>query len=174
MKLQKLNSKNLIIGVSLLIPLLVAVLYFLPKNFEVGEQVYYLPAANAVINALTSVVLVLAYIAIRNGHRNLHKNLMMTALVLSILFLLSYVSYHSLTESTPFGGEGWIKTAYLSILLSHILLAIAIVPLVLITFSRALAEKFDKHKRIARFTLPLWLYVTLTGVIVYLMISPYY
>jgi len=90
------------------------------------------------------------------------------------LFLLSYVTYHSLTESTEFGGEGATKTIYLIILLTHILLAIAIVPLVLISFSRALSEKFDKHKKIARITLPLWLYVTVTGVVVYLMISPYY
>ena len=84
------------------------------------------------------------------------------------------MTYHSLTESTAFGGEGWIRTAYFTILLSHIVLAIAIVPLVLITFTRALSQKFDKHKKIARITLPIWLYVALTGVVVYLMISPYY
>lgn len=170
----KINNRLIILVFSILIPIVVAVLYFLPKNFEVGEQVYYLPAANAFINGLTSLVLVLAYYAIRNGQKKLHRNLMLTALGLSVLFLLSYVTYHSLTESTAFGGEGWIKSVYYFILISHILLAIAIVPLVLITFSRALAEKFDKHKKIARITLPLWLYVTLTGVIVYLMIFPYY
>lgn len=164
----------MIIILSVLIPVVVAVLFFLPKNFEVGEEVYYLPAANAIINGLTSIVLILAYAAIRKGDRERHKKLMLSALVLSVLFLLSYVSYHSLTESTPFGGEGWIKSVYYFVLLSHILLAIIIVPLVLISFSRALAEKYDKHKKIARITLPLWLYVTITGVIVYLMISPYY
>jgi len=174
MKLENLNSKRLILIVSLLIPILVAILFFLPKDFEVGEGVYYLPAANAVINALTSIVLILAYVAIRRQDRITHQRLMLSALLLSVLFLLSYVSYHSLTESTEFGGEGWIKTAYYFILISHILLAIAIVPLVLVTFSRALSQKFDKHKKIARITLPLWLYVTLTGVVVYLMISPYY
>jgi putative membrane protein len=174
MNLESLNSKRLIIIVSLLIPVVVAILFFLPKDFEVGDGVYYLPAANAVINALTSVVLILAYVAIRRKDRKTHKKLMLTALGLSVLFLLSYVTYHSLTESTVFGGEGWIKSVYYFILISHILLAIAIVPLVLITFSRALAQKFDKHKKIARVTLPLWLYVTLSGVVVYLMISPYY
>lgn len=170
----KFNNKSLIVLLSIVIPIVVAVLYLLPKDFEVGEEVYYLPAFNAVINGLTSLVLILAYAAIRRKDRILHKRLMITALSLSVLFLLSYVTYHSLTESTPFGGEGWIKSVYYFILLSHILLAVAIVPLVLISFSRALAEKYDKHKKIAKITLPLWLYVTLTGVIVYLMISPYY
>ncbi len=171
-----LNGKNrtLIIVLSIVIPIVVAVLYLMPKNVEVGERIYYLPAFNAIVNALTSLILIFAYAAIRKGHRDTHKKLMITALVLSVLFLLSYVTYHALAESTPFGGEGWIRNVYFFVLLSHILLAIVIVPLVLISFSRALSSKFDKHKKIARVTLPLWLYVTLTGVIVYLMISPYY
>lgn len=170
------NGKNraLIAVLSVLIPIIVAVLYLMPKNFEIGKEVYILPAFNAVVNAVTSLVLVFAYAAIRKGHKVTHKKLMIVALGLSVVFLLSYVTYHALAESTPFGGEGWVRSAYFFILISHILLAIAIVPLVLITFSRALAAKFDKHKKIARITLPLWLYVTLTGVIVYLMISPYY
>lgn len=99
---------------------------------------------------------------------------MLSAVGVSVLFLVSYVTYHATTESTIYGGEGTIRYVYLFILLTHIILAIAIVPLVLITLSRALAQKFDKHKKIARWTLPLWLYVTITGVIVYFMISPYY
>jgi putative membrane protein len=118
--------------------------------------------------------LITAFIAIRKRNIKLHRNLMLTALGLSLLFLLSYVTYHSLTESTPYGGEGALRTLYFVILISHILLAIAIVPLVLITFVQALAERFDKHKKIARITLPIWLYVTITGVIVYWMIEPYY
>ena len=167
-------DRRIIIALSILIPIVVAVLYMLPKNFDVGEEIYYLPLFNAIVNATTSLVLVFAYVAIRKGNRELHKKLMFSALILSALFLISYVSYHSMAESTVFGGEGWIKSVYYFILLSHILLAAIIVPLVLISFSRALSEKFDKHKKIARITLPLWLYVTLTGVIVYLMISPYY
>ncbi|MAY84626.1 MAG: hypothetical protein CMP59_10880 [Flavobacteriales bacterium] len=174
MNIENINSKRLILIVSLLIPIVVAVLFFLPKNIEVGEWVYYLPAANATINAITSIVLILAYVAIRRKDRVTHRRLMLFALVLSVLFLLCYVTYHSLTESTTFGGEGWIRSVYFFILLSHILLAIVIVPLVLITFTRALSQKFDKHKKIARITLPIWLYVALTGVVVYLMISPYY
>ena len=105
---------------------------------------------------------------------DLHKKLMLSAVGVSVLFLLSYVTYHATSESTVFGGEGAIRVVYLFILLTHIVLAIAIVPLVLVTLSRALSQKFDKHKKIARWTLPLWLYVTITGVIVYFMIAPYY
>ena len=168
------NFKPLIIIASILIPVVVAVLYLLPKNFEVGDEVYMLPKLNAIINGTASIVLIAAFFAIKAKNIKLHQNLMYTALLLSVLFLLSYVTYHALTESTSFGGKGIIRNIYFFILLSHILLAIIIVPLVMITFSRALAEKFDKHKKIARITLPLWLYVTVTGVVVYLMISPYY
>jgi len=174
MDLNSPKVKKLIIALSIVVPVLVAILYMLPKNFEVGEEVYYLPLLNAFLNGTTSILLVAGFIAIKNGKKEIHKGIMLSALVLSVLFLLSYVTYHALTESTPFGGEGVIKVVYLVILLTHIALAIAIVPLVLISFSRALGEKFDKHKKIARITLPLWLYVTVTGVIVYLMISPYY
>jgi len=174
MDLSSPASKKLIIALSVVVPVLVVILYLLPKNFTVGEEVYYLPMLNAFLNGTTSILLVAGFIAIKNGKKQTHKRIMLSALVLSVLFLLSYVAYHALTESTPFGGEGTIKVIYLVILLSHIALAIAIVPLVLISFSRALSNRFDKHKKIARITLPLWLYVTVTGVIVYLMISPYY
>jgi len=174
MKLNQKQYKTWIIILSILIPVLVAILYLLPNKPDFGEEVYFLPQLNAWINGVTTFVLLAAYLAIRNRNMVLHRNLMLTALGLSFLFLLSYVTYHSLTESTSYGGSGGLKIFYLFILLTHIVLAIAIVPLVLITFSRALSEKFDKHKKIARITLPIWLYVTITGVIVYLMISPYY
>lgn len=99
---------------------------------------------------------------------------MSSAILVSVLFLLSYVAYHLTTSSTPYGGEGWDRKIYFFILITHIVLSAAIVPMVLITYVRALSEKFDKHKKIARITLPIWLYVTITGVVVYLMISPYY
>ena len=172
-----LNSpvvKNLIVVLSVVVPVLVAILYLLPKNFEVGDEVYYLPMLNAFLNGSTFLVLIFALRAIKNKNIELHRKLMTTALGFSVVFLLSYVTYHALTESTPYGGEGIIKGVYLVILITHIILAAAVVPLVLVTFSRALSEKFDKHKKIARITLPIWLYVTFTGVIVYLMISPYY
>ncbi len=171
---KQFNFQPLIIIASILIPVVVAILYLLPKSFDVGNEIYLLPKLNAFINGTASLVLIAAFIAIKNRNINVHRNLMLTALILSVLFLLSYITYHALTESTTFGGEGLIRNIYFFILLSHILLAIIIVPLVMITFSRALAEKFDKHKKIARITLPLWLYVTITGVIVYFMISPYY
>lgn len=166
--------KYLIIVASIIIPVLVAILYFMPKSSQIGEEVMFLPKLNAILNGTTSVLLVLALLAIKNKKIELHRNLMFAAIILSVLFLLSYVTYHTLAESTHFGGEGTIKYVYYFILLSHILLAVIIVPLVLISFTRALSGKFDKHKKIARITLPLWLYVTVTGVIVYLMISPYY
>ena len=152
----------------------VGIIYVTPK-FEVAEgSLDFLPALNASINATVSVLLVSAVIMIKQGKRIAHQRLMTTNLVLSALFLVSYVLYHTTHESTAFGGEGIVRTIYLFILLTHIVLAIVIVPLVLITFSRALTNKFDKHKKIARITFPIWLYVSVTGVIVYLMISPYY
>ena len=112
--------------------------------------------------------------AIKNGKRQLHKQLMTTAIGLSLAFLVMYIAYHMTTDSTKFGGEGMIRNLYFFILITHILLSIAVIPLVMITYVRALAEKFDKHKKIAKITFPTWLYVAVTGVIVYLMISPYY
>lgn len=174
--MSKISEKKmlpLIIGAGIVIPLAVALLFFAPK-LELGFNIGFLPKLNAIINASTSVILIMGFIAIRNKNIKLHKALMTSAIILSVVFLLSYVTYHAASESTKFGGDGGLKTIYYIILFSHILLAIAIVPLVLITYVRALSEKFDKHRLIARYTLPLWLYVTITGVIVYLMISPYY
>tara|TARA_B100000965_G_C19340018_1_gene646947 strand:- start:119 stop:643 length:525 start_codon:yes stop_codon:yes gene_type:complete len=174
MTLTEEGSKKIVIAVSALIPIVVAILYVIPQPTEVGSWVLVLPKLNAFLNGTTSILLIAAFWAIKNRNINLHRNLMLTALGLSVLFLLSYVTYHTLTESTPYGGEGVMKSIYLFILLTHIVLAIAIVPLVMISFVRALSERFDKHKKIARITLPIWLYVTITGVVVYLMISPYY
>ena len=174
MDVKKSGFRSLILIASVLIPIVVAVLYFMPKKVETSEGLYLLPKLNAIINAITSLVLIVAFWAIKKGKIIWHKRLMLAALGLSVLFLLSYVCYHALAVSTPYGGEGFLRKLYFFVLLTHIILAIVIVPLVLVTFSRALSEKFDKHKKIARITLPLWLYVTITGVIVYIMISPYY
>ena len=133
-----------------------------------------MPPIYASINALTAVVLVLAVIAIKNGKRKLHENLMKFAISLSVLFLGMYVAYHMTSDSTKFGGEGAIKYIYYFILITHICLSVIIIPFVLVTYVRALATRFDKHRKIARITFPMWLYVAVTGVIVYLMISPYY
>lgn len=129
-----------------------------------------LPALNASLNALSTVLLVTGYIFIRRRERQKHKACMIAALVTSALFLTSYVIYHAQVGSVPFKGTGWIRTVYFAVLIPHVILAAAIVPPILITVSRGLSAKYDKHRRIARWTLPLWLYVSITGVIVYLML----
>ena len=165
-----------IIVLSIAIPLVVALLFGVNLR-KLGYDVKplsFLPPIYAGINGLTALVLVVAVIAIKNEKRILHENLMKFAIALSVLFLGMYVAYHMTSDSTKFGGEGAIKYIYYFILITHICLSIIIIPLVLITFVRALSKRFDQHKKIARITFPIWLYVAVTGVIVYLMISPYY
>ena len=129
-----------------------------------------LPALNATLNAISFVLLVTGYVFIRRGDRQSHKRCMLSALAVSGLFLTSYVIYHVQVGSVPFKGTGWIRTVYFAVLIPHVILAAAIVPLILVTVSRGLSAKYDKHRRIARWTLPLWLYVSITGVIVYVML----
>lgn len=167
---------KLIVVLSVAIPLVVALLFGVNLR-KLGYDVQplsFLPPIYATINGLTAVVLVVAVIAIKNGNRKLHENLMKVAIGCSVAFLGMYVAYHMTSDSTKFGGEGMIKYVYFFILISHILLSIIIIPLVLITYVKALAQRFDKHKKIAKITFPIWLYVAVTGVVVYLMISPYY
>ena len=168
--------KNWIIVLSIVIPLAVAALFGVKlKDYGIAvEPLTFLPPIYASINAITAVVLVLAVIKIKKGNKNAHERLMKFAISLSVLFLVLYVAYHMTSDSTPFGGEGIIRYVYFFILLTHIVLSIVIIPLVLITYVRALAERFDKHKKLAKITFPIWLYVAITGVVVYLMISPYY
>ena len=128
----------------------------------------------ATVNGVTAVVLIAAFIAIKNKNIKLHERLMKTAIALSVAFLVMYVAYHMTSDSTKFGGEGVIKYAYYFILITHILLSIVIIPFVLITYVRAITNNIERHKKIAKITFPMWLYVAITGVIVYLMISPYY
>lgn len=129
-----------------------------------------LPALNAALNATASVLLVTGWVLIRSGRRAAHKKCMLSALAVSAMFLTSYVIYHLNVGSVPFEKTGWIRTVYFAVLIPHVILAAAIVPMILITVSRALSSRFDKHKKIARLTLPLWLYVSVTGVIVYVML----
>ena len=173
--LEKKFSK-FIVAVSILIPVVVAILFNV-KLKDLGynvEPLPFLPPIYAAINGITAAVLVAGVLAIKNGKRTLHKRLMTSAIALSLAFLVMYVAYHMTTDSTKFGGEGSIRIVYFFILISHIILSIAVIPLVLITYVRALAERFDRHKKIAKITFPIWLYVAITGVVVYLMISPYY
>lgn len=157
---------------SILIPIAVAVLFTV--KIPGVERLGFLPPIYATINALTAVILVVAVYQIKKGNRKLHENLMKTAIVFSALFLLMYVAYHMTSDSTKFGGEGLIKYVYYFILITHILLSIVVIPFVLITYVRGITGQFFKHRKIARITFPLWLYVAVSGVIVYLMISPYY
>lgn len=165
-----------IVLLSIVIPLAVAVLFKVKlKDFGINvAPLSFLPPIYATVNGITAVLLVTAVLAIKNGNRKRHELLMKMAIGCSVAFLVMYVAYHMTAESTKYGGEGVLKYVYFFILLTHIVLSIVIIPLVLITYVRALASKFDKHKKIAKITFPIWLYVAVTGVIVYLMISPYY
>jgi uncharacterized membrane protein YozB (DUF420 family) len=129
-----------------------------------------LPALNATLNAISFILLVTGYVFIRRKQWRKHRACMIAALITSGLFLTSYVIYHAQVGSVPFKGTGWIRTVYFAVLIPHVILAAAIVPPILITVSRALTARYDKHRRIARWTLPIWLYVSVTGVIVYLML----
>ena len=167
---------KLIIALSVIIPLAVAALFGVnlrKLGYDV-EPLSFLPPIYATINGLTAVLLIAAIVAIKNGKRVLHERLMKTAIACSVAFLIMYVAYHMTADSTKFGGEGVVKYIYFFILITHIILSVVIIPLVLITYVRALAKKFDRHKKIAKITFPIWLYVAITGVVVYLMISPYY
>ena len=167
-----MKNKKLIIVISIFLPLAVALLFKI--RIPNVEPLSFLPPIYACINALTALTLIFGVIAIKKGNRKLHEILMKTSIGLSVLFLLMYIAYHSTSDPTSYGGYGYLKTVYFFILISHIILSVAIIPLVLITFVRALSEEYDKHKKIAKITLPIWLYVSISGVIVYLMISPYY
>ena len=164
-----------IVAATVAIPLVVTLLAFAPQISLLGNFNYYLlPLFNALINGSTFIVLIAAVMAVKRGNTKLHRILMTAAIILSVVFLVSYVLFHAATEPTKFGGEGMIRSVYYFVLLSHIVLSAVIVPLVLITYVRGLSARYDAHKKIARITFPLWLYVTFTGVLVYLMIAPYY
>lgn len=163
--------RKLIIGLSVILPLAVAVLFRVKIP---GYNFSFLPPIYATINGLTALLLVTAVIAIKQGKRSLHEALVKTCLGLSLTFLIMYVAYHMTSDSTPFGGTGMIRYVYFFILITHIVLSVVIIPIVLFTYARGLAGNFERHRRLAKWAFPLWLYVAITGVVVYLMISPYY
>lgn len=163
------SFKKLIVALSIVIPLAVALLFEIKVE---GLDFTFLPPIYATINGITAVLLVSALIAVKNKKITLHQNLMKTALLCSLLFLVLYVLYHISSDSTPYGGES--TTLYYTILISHIILSVGVVPLVLFTYFYAWQGNYEKHKRWTRFSFPIWLYVAVSGVIVYLMISPYY
>ena len=152
-------------------PLVVAILFRVKIDYDLP---IFLPPIYATINAITALLLVFALIAIKRKKIALHQRLMQSCIVLSLLFLVMYIAYHMTTDPTPFLGEGSIKTLYFFILISHIVLSVALIPLVLISYVRAFQKEFPEHKKISKITFPIWLYVAVTGVIVYIMIAPYY
>ena len=157
--------------ISVAIPVVVAILFGVRVDYELP---IFLPPIYSSLNALTAVLLVLALVAIKSNKIKLHQRLMQTCIALSLVFLVMYIAYHMTTDPTTFGGEGYVKSLYFFILISHIILSIALIPLVLISYVRAFQEEFPAHRKISKITFPIWLYVAVTGVVVYLMISPYY
>ncbi|MDA0303113.1 MAG: DUF420 domain-containing protein [Bacteroidetes bacterium] len=164
--------------VAVAIPVAVTLLFFIPPSENLSDEtrqtLYLLPQLNAWFNGTAFFCLIGALVAIKNKNVPLHRLFNTVALSLSVLFLLSYVAFHLTTESTPYGGTGWQRTVYFMVLISHIVLSTGIIPLVLFTYYRGLRMDIDRHRKLARITWPIWLYVTATGVVVYWMISPFY
>ena len=194
----KNNSRlyNILIWViSIVVPLLVTLLLFakwdydklifdlripnyepivILENLPIAKPLTFLPPIYAIINGLTALTLVIAVYYIKRGKRKIHENLIKVCIALSLSFLVMYIAYHLTSDPTSFRGSGAIAYLYFFILISHILLSIVVIPLVLISYLKASQSDFVSHKKIAKITFPIWLYVAVTGVIVYLMISPYY
>lgn len=168
------KANVLIFTFSIIVFLLIAALGRIKLNFQPGFDVHIFALINAVINSLVAVLLVAALIAVKSKKYLLHKKLMMTAMVLSIIFLMSYVAHHLLAGDTKFGGEGSIRYFYFFILITHIILAAIILPFILFTVYRAMIGNYARHKKIARITWPIWFYVAVTGPLLYFMIRPYY
>ena len=164
-------QKRFITIVSILIPLAVGALFRIKLDFF---DFSFLPPVYAGINAITAICLVLALIQIKKKNIGLHETFIKIAMLLSALFLVCYVLYHVTTESTIYGGEGAIKYIYFAVLISHIALSMVIIPLVLISYVHGKARNIDTHKKMVKYAFPMWLYVAISGVVVYLMISPYY
>jgi len=181
-------NKYVIIIFSVVVPLLIATLFFAIDTSTDAEWIHYLPKVNASLNGVSAVVLILAFYFIKTGKEQIHIRLMKFAFVLGLLFMVSYVTYHASVPSTVFGDMdrdgvlqdaekseiGGMRTVYLVLLLSHILMAATALPLILTAFTYALKDKREKHRKVVRYTFPVWLYVSITGVLVYLLISPYY
>lgn len=175
MEQKQRNFTPWVVFLSVAINVVVAILFFMPKvESSKGMDLTIMPMLNAIFNSFTFIFLLAALYFIKNKNIPMHRNFIFAAFTTTALFLVIYVTYHFLAESTPYGGTGWMRPLYFFFLLTHILLAIVIVPLALTTLARGMNRQDEKHRRIARWTMPLWLYVSASGVIVYLMISPYY
>ena len=169
------NQAKWLIGIfSVVVFIVIVALGRVQIEVDLGFDIHIFAAINAVINSLIAVLLVAALVAVKQRKYVLHKKMMLASLVLSILFLVSYIAHHLLAGSTTFGGQGIVRTVYYIILVTHIFLAGIILPFILFTAYRGLTSEFDKHRKLSKITWPLWFYVAVTGPIVYLMISPYY
>lgn len=168
------KAKLFIYAVSIIVFVAVLILSRVKLSIDLPFNPHVFATVNAVINSLVAVLLLAGLITVKQKKYELHKKIMVTAIILSVMFLLSYIAHHLLTDETKFGGEGTIKTIYYIILLTHIPLAGIILPFILFTAYRALIGEYEQHKKLTRITWPIWFYVAVTGVIVYLMISPYY
>lgn len=168
------QARLLILTVSFVVFAAVVILSRVKLEADLGFDIHIFALINAIINSTVSILLIAGLIAVKQKNYVRHKNIMMSAIILSVLFLVSYIVHHLLSGDTKFGGEGTIRLVYFVILITHIFLAAVILPFILFTAYRSLTGEYEKHKKIARYTWPLWLYVSVTGVIVYLMISPYY
>ncbi|MBB6612181.1 DUF420 domain-containing protein [Pontibacter sp. Tf4] len=165
----------LIAILSIVIPVTVAVLFYFDKaTANTTVDVSFQPPLHAILNSLTAIALVVGYINVKKGNVRVHRGAMLTAFGLSAIFLVSYVTYHFLGERTIYGGDGVLKYIYYFVLLTHIVLAVVIVPLVLLSVYFGISNQLARHRRISKWTFPIWLYVAITGVLVYLLISPYY
>jgi len=177
--LQNTSNRNInivIAVISIAVPaLVIAMLKIAPPTIALGTDLSIFPKFNAIVNSGTTLCLLIGLFLIKNKNSNAHRFAMLTALLLSVLFLLSYVVYHTLNaEDKKFLGQGFIRYIYFFILITHILLSTIVLPFVLKTFSFAFQNKFIEHKKWAKFTFPLWLYVAITGVLVYVFMAPYY
>ena len=164
--------RPLVITLSIVVPTVVALLFGLDK--VEGYDFSFLPPIYATINGITAILLVLSVMSIKKGNKQRHEKLMTLSVICSLLFLVCYIAYHLTSDSTPYGGSGMSAIIYYILLISHILLSIAVLPLVMITYLKGWAGNYVSHKKLARVTFPIWLYVAVSGVVVYLMISPYY
>ncbi|RYC67777.1 MULTISPECIES: DUF420 domain-containing protein [Spirosoma] len=171
---QEQKANRIINVLSIAIPVAVAVLLGVRQKVDLGSWTTYLPHINAVINSATSLLLIMGLYFIRQKNVAAHRRTMLTAFTLGSLFLVSYVLYHLTNESTPFGGQGWIRPVYYFLLVSHIVLSVVVVWFVLRAVYFAVTNQISKHKQTVKWAYPIWLYVSTTGVIVYLLIKPYY
>ncbi len=173
-KKNDVRARSLIIAVSIIVFAAIVVLSKVKLNVQLGFDEHLFAKINAVINSAVSILLLAGLIAVKNKKYLLHKRIMITAIILSCLFLVSYICHHLFTGETKFGGEGTIRYIYYFILGTHIVLAGIILPFILFTAYRAMIGEWAKHKKLSKITWPIWLYVAVTGVAVYVMISPYY